>query len=282
MADLRGVGTPITYSEDNPISRAVREWRDRRWTQMRPPRDDAERLLLADWLGYRGRDEILAIVGVACHAFNHFDLDMEWRYLLSDHIAEEASHGWHFIKLGDQLDPTKDHTRPDPSFAQKYDLAIRPNHQAILKRDFLSYLFAGNLWIYGQVTATCRLPIVSVPAIIHYQRTDQLAGEDAHHYRILQKLHDHVWGLIEQEGEAAVRQRIAAIDQEALRNASRTVWDPPTRDFLLEHLGCTLEMVPYFFAWREYLYLNVLGFPPEPVEIPDWPAGVPTSPPVPV
>ena len=36
-------------------------------------------------------------------------------------------------------------------------------------------------------------------------------------------------------------------------------------------------MAPLFFAWREYLYLNVLGLRPEPVPIKEWPAGVPTA-----
>ena len=277
MADIRGVGKRITYSEDNPILNAVKAWRNKRWEQMRPPANDEERVLLADWLGFRGRDEIVNIVGAATYAYTNYDLDIEWRYLLSDHIAEECSHGWNFIKLGDKLDPTKDHTQPDPEFPRKYGLDQRSGHQDILRRDLLSYLIAGNLWVYGHVTASCRLPIISAPEVIHYQRTDQLAGEEGHHLRSLQKLHDTVWEMIEREGEEPIRKRIAAIDQEALRNRSRTVWDPPTREFLVNHLGCSLEMVPLFLAWREYLYLNVLGFPPEPVEIPEWPTGVPMS-----
>jgi hypothetical protein len=277
MANIEGVGTPITYSEDNAVQRRIREWRDRRWEQVRQPSNDQERLLLADWLGFRGRDEIVGIVGAATYAYTHFDMDMEWRRILSEHIEEECGHGWNFIQLGNKLDPTKDHTKPDPEFENRYQLGRRWNHWALITRDFLSYLFAGNLWIYGHVTATCRLPIISDERVVHYQRTDQLAGEEQHHYRALQKIHDHVWELIDRYGEAPVRKRIAEIDAEALNNNSRTLWDPPTRDFLLEHLGCTLEMTPMFFAWREYLYLNVLGFPPEPVTIREWPAGLPTA-----
>jgi hypothetical protein len=36
-----------------------------------------------------------------------------------------------------------------------------------------------------------------------------------------------------------------------------------------------IENVKKFPAWREYLYLNVLGFPPEPVYIENWPAEIP-------
>jgi len=277
MPNLAGVGTPITYSEDNPILRPIRAWRENRWSQMRPPKDDAERRLLADWLGFRGRDEMVGIVGAGTYAYTHFDLDMEWRRILSEHIEEECGHGWNFIQLANELDPSKDHSRPDPEFETRWNLGRRWNHWAIITRDFLSYLFAGNLWVYGHVTASCRFPIVSDDRVIHYQRTDQLAGEEHHHYRALQKIHDTVWELIDRYGESALRKRIAEIDAEALNNNSRTIWDPPTRDFLVGQLGCSLEMAPLFFAWREYLYQNVLGWDPEPATIKEWPVGVPTS-----
>jgi hypothetical protein len=36
-----------------------------------------------------------------------------------------------------------------------------------------------------------------------------------------------------------------------------------------------VENVAKFYDWREYLYLNVLGFPPEPVHIKHWPPEMP-------
>jgi hypothetical protein len=237
-------------------------------------------LLLAGWLGYRGREEIREIVGIANYAMCHFEMDMEWRHLIADHIAEECSHGWNFIQLGNKLDASTDYTREDPSFARKYGLEDRLGHRRILQRDFLSYLIAGNLWVYGHVTASCRIPMLSSRPVVHYQVTDQLAGEEEHHYVILQKLHDHIWSLIERYGEAPVRQRIAEIDAEALDNRSRTLWDPPTREFLLNHMGCSLEMAPLFLEWRKYMYENVLGWSPEAVTIREWPAGLPMQMPV--
>lgn len=276
MPDLSGVGTPITYTEDNPILRRVRTWRTERMSKAHEPQNDQERLLLAGWLGYRGREEIREIVGAANYAMCHYDIDMEWRHLMADHIAEECSHGWNFIQLGNKLDPSKDYTKDD-DFAQKYGLQDRPGHRRLLQRDFLSYLIAGNLWVYGHVTASCRIPMLSSRPVVHYQVTDQLAGEEEHHYVILQKLHDHVWGLIERYGQDAVQKRIAEIDAEALDNRSRTLWDPPTREFLLNHMGCSLDMAPLFLEWRRYMYQNVLGWEPEQVTIREWPQGLPTS-----
>lgn len=274
MADISGVGTPITYTEENHILKRIRDWRNERMSRSHEPRNEEERLLLAGWLGYRGREEIREIVGAANYAMVAYDMDYEWRHFIADHIAEECSHGWNFIRLGNKLDPSHDYTQED-DFAEKYGLRPRPGHQRLLRRDFLTYLFAGNLWVYGHVTASCRIPMLSSQPVVHYQVTDQLAGEEEHHYVILQKLHDYVWSLIERYGEFAVKKRIAEIDAEALDNRSRTLWDPPTREFLLNHMGCSLEMAPLFMAWREYMYQNVLGFAPEPVTIREWPAGVP-------
>jgi len=279
MAGIRGVGTRITYTEDNPILRQVRAWRSERMRNAHEPRTDEERLLLAGWLGYRGREEIREIGGVAGYAMCHFEMDMEWRHLIADHIGEECSHGWNFIQLANKLDPTKDYTKDD-DFAQRYGLEDRPVHRRLLQRDFLSYLIAGNLWVYGHVTASCRIPMLSSRPVVHYQVTDQLAGEEEHHYVILQKLHDHVWELIDRYGEQAVKTRIAEIDAEALNNRSRTLWDPPIREFLLNHMGCSLEMAPLFMEWRRYMYENVLGWQAEPVTIREWPAGVPQEMPV--
>ena len=57
MADIRGVGKKITYSEDNPISAEVDALRKSRDNIKRPPADDEERERLARWLAHRGRDE---------------------------------------------------------------------------------------------------------------------------------------------------------------------------------------------------------------------------------
>jgi hypothetical protein len=39
--------------------------------------------------------------------------------------------------------------------------------------------------------------------------------------------------------------------------------------------AAALENMQKFPEWREYLYLNVLGFPPEPVYIENWPQEIP-------
>ena len=101
------------------------------------------------------------------------------------------------------------------------------------------------------------------------------AEERGHHDAILQKLHDFVWELIEQFGEAAIRKRIGEIDAKALNSGSRVIFDPPRREFLRKHFSAPIENVVKFPAWREYLYLNVLGFPPEPVVIETWPEEIP-------
>ena len=36
-----------------------------------------------------------------------------------------------------------------------------------------------------------------------------------------------------------------------------------------------VENVAKFYEWRDYLYLNVLGFPAEPVHIKNWPPEIP-------
>jgi hypothetical protein len=36
-----------------------------------------------------------------------------------------------------------------PEFERKYGLTPRIEHHQIMKRDFLSYIFSGNLWPYG-------------------------------------------------------------------------------------------------------------------------------------
>jgi len=279
---LEGVGTPITYSEDNPILNRIKEWRKKRWQQVREPKNDEERTLIADWLGYRGRNECgPGTVGAATYAYTNFDIDLQWRHLLAEHIAEECDHGWNFVQLADKIDPSKDHSKPDPVFPAKYNLGQRPKFGPLVRRDFLSFIFAGNPWIYGHVTATCRLPGITTPEVVHYQRTSQLAGEEEHHLHMLQKIHDTVWEMIDEQGIEPIKKRIQDIDQEALKSRSRTIWDPNDRDFLVNVLGGSLEMAPLFLDWRRYLYLNVLGWEPDPVEIPEWPEGVPMSMPEP-
>jgi len=96
-----------------------------------------------------------------------------------------------------------------------------------------------------------------------------------HHNAILQKLHDYIWELIEKEGEEPVRRRIAEIDAKALNSRCWTIFDPPRREFLRKTFNVPAENVKKFPEWREYLCLNVLGFPPEPVVIANWPEDVP-------
>ena len=111
MPDIRGVGKKITYSEDNPISAELEEFRKKRDTLKREPKDDAERERLARWLGHRGRDELEITVGSACYACSHFEMDSEWRYFLADHIGTEAGHGWGYIRQANAIDPRRDHAR---------------------------------------------------------------------------------------------------------------------------------------------------------------------------
>lgn len=274
--DIRGVGKPITYSDDNPVSGWVEELRKQRDDLKRPPADEAERVLLGRWLGYRGRDELEEIVGSGCYAYSHFEMDPEWQYLLADHIRTEAGHGWGYIRQADTVDPSRDHSKPDPEFQEEYGLTPRLEHRALQRRDFLSYLIAGNLWPYGHVTAaTIQSILITTPQVLEFEERVVHAEERGHHDAILQKLHDYVWELVERHGEEPIRKRVAEIDAAALNSRSRTIFDPPRREFLREYFQTTFENVTKFPEWREYLYLNVLGFPPEPVYIKNWPPEIP-------
>lgn len=281
MVDIRGVGRPISYSDDNPITERVETLRKQRDVLKREPRDQAERELLGRWLGYRGRDELEEIVGLACYAYSHFEMDPEWRYQLTDHIRTEAGHGWGYIKQADAVDPTRDHSQPDPEFAHQYGLWPRVEHRALQQRDLLSYVFAGNLWPYGHVTAaSIQSILITTPRVLDFEERVVQAEERGHHNALLQKIHDYVWELIARYGEAPVRKRIAEIDATALNSRSRTIFDPPRREFLRKYFNTTIDNVAQFHEWREYLYLNVLGFAPEPVHIKNWPAEIPQPTPV--
>src|SRR5256886_17521972 len=98
MADIRGVGKKITYSEDNPVTASLEEFRKQRNAVKREPKDDAERERLARWLDHRGRDDLESTVGSACYACSHFEMDSVRRYFLSDHIGTEGG-----PRLGDIL-----------------------------------------------------------------------------------------------------------------------------------------------------------------------------------
>ncbi|HWP28817.1 MAG TPA: hypothetical protein VNM50_04695 [Chloroflexota bacterium] len=278
MTDIRGVGKRITYSENNPAAEWVRNLRRERDKLKREPRNDEERILLARWLGYRGRDELECIVGSAAYAYTHFaaELDSEWRYILADHMGTEAGHGWGYIRLADQIDPSRDHSQPDPEFSEQYGVYPSQAHAALMRRDFLSYLFAGNLWPYGPVTAaTIQSILITTPQVLDFERRVVEAEERGHHDAALQKIHDYVWQLIDRYGEAYVRKRIAEIDEAALNAGSRIIFDPPRRDFLRKYFDVPLENTTRFLEYREYLYLNVLGFPPEPIYIKTWPKEIP-------
>jgi len=278
MPDLRGVGTPISYSDDNPVTHWVEALRKSRDTIKREPKDDQERKLLARWIDYRGRDELECIVGSACYAYTHFaaEIDSEWRLLLADHIRTEAGHGWGYIQKGKALDPSFDHAAPDPEFAEEYGLTSRSEHLALQQRDFLSFLIAGNLWPYGHVTALSIQSIkITTPKILDFEERVVHAEERGHHDAALQKLHDYVWSLIDRYGEGFVKKRIAEIDATSLNSRSRTVFDPPRREFLRKYFDVPFENASKFFEWRKYLYENVLGWSPEPVTIRTWPQEVP-------
>jgi len=74
-----------------------------------------------------------------------------------------------------------------------------------------------------------------------------------------------------------MRRKIAQIDAESLNSRSRAVFDPPMREFLRKYFDGTIENVSKFHQWRTYLYTSVLGFPPEPLTIKDWPEEIPQS-----
>jgi len=276
MADIRGVGKKITYSEDNPVTASLEEFRKQRDAVKREPKDDTERERLARWLGHRGRDELESTVGSACYACSHFEMDSEWRYFLADHIGTEAGHGWGYIRQANAIDSRRDHARPDPDFERQYGLLPRVEHHQLMQRDFLSYIFSGNLWPYGHCTAVTIQSIqITTPKVLDFEERVVHAEERSHHDAILQKIHDHVWALIEEYGEGPIRRKIAEIDAKALNSRPRTIFDPPRREFLRKYFNVPLENVRKFPEWREYLYLNVLGFPPEPVYIENWPAEIP-------
>jgi hypothetical protein len=276
MADIRGVGKKITYSEDNPVTASLEEFRKKLDAAKREPKDDAERELLARWLGHRGRDELESTVGAACYACSHFDMDSEWRYLLADHIGTEAGHGWGYIRQADAIDPRRDHSRPDPDFERQHGLTPRVEHRQLLQRDFLSYILSGNLWPYGHCTAVTIQGIqITTPTVLDFEERVVHAEERGHHDAMLQKIHDYVWTLIEEYGETPIRRKVAEIDAKALNSRPRTIFDPPRRNFLRKYFNVPLENVGKFHAWREYLYLNVLGFSPERVYIENWPEEIP-------
>jgi hypothetical protein len=278
MPNLAGIGTPISYSDDNPISHYVDALRKQRDGVKREPKNDEERQLLARWLAYRGRDELECIVGSACYAYSHFagEIDSEWRLLLADHIRTEAGHGWGYIQQGNALDPSYDHAAPDPDFEAEYGLLPRNEHLALQHRDFLSFLIAGNLWPYGHVTAlTIQSIKITTPKVLDFETRVVEAEERGHHDAALQKLHDYVWSLIERYGETFVKKRIAEIDAASLNSRSRTVFDPPRREFLRKYFDVPFENASKFFEWRQYLYQNVLGWDSEPVTIKTWPQDVP-------
>jgi hypothetical protein len=278
MPNLAGGGTPITYSDENPVEHYIENLRKQRDKVKREPKDDAERKLLARWLAYRGRDELECIVGSACYAYTHFaaDIDSEWRLLLADHIRTEAGHGWGYIQQGNALDPSYDHAAPDPEFAEEHGLTPRNEHLALQQRDFLSFLIAGNLWPYGHVTALSIQSIkITTAKVMDFEERVVHAEERGHHDAALQKMHDYVWGLIDRYGEAPIKKRIGEIDAASLNSRSRTVFDPPRREFLRKHFDAPSENASMFFEWRKYLYENVLGWSPEPVTIRTWPQEIP-------
>lgn len=277
MAGIEGVGTRITYSEDNPISAWVTKTKKEFDAKRRPPASDEERKLFARWNGFRGRRELNLTSGSACYAYCHFsgELDPEFQYLLLDHAKTEAGHGWGFIRQADLMDPEMDHSKPDPELTEKYGPRVSLEHWQLITRDFLSYLIGGNLWPYGHATAMTTASIITTPKLDDFLVHTVHAEERSHHDAILQKMHDYIWRQIELYGFQPIRKRIAQIDNEALNNNSRLAFDPPRRDFVRKYLGNPVNNLEKFFEWRRYLYLNVLGWEPEPVTIRNWPEDVP-------
>ena len=60
-----------------------------------------------------------------------------------------------------------------------------------MKRDFLSYIFSGNLWPYGHCTAVSIQSIqITTPKLLDFEERVVHAEERSHHDAILQKIHD--------------------------------------------------------------------------------------------
>src|SRR6266850_5683113 len=98
---------------------------------------------------------------------------------------------------GQRHRPGRDHSKPDPEFERKYGLTPRIEHHQIMKRDFLSYIFSGNLWPYGHVTAASIQSIqITTPKLLDFEERVVHAEEHSHHDAILQKIHDYVWEQI--------------------------------------------------------------------------------------
>jgi hypothetical protein len=116
-----------------------------------------------------------------------------------------------------------------------------------MKRDFLSYIFSGNLWPYGHVTAASIQSIqITTPKLLDFEERVVHAEERSHHDAILQKLHDYVWEQIEIWGEAPIRRLIGEIEKQALNSRPRTVFDPPRREFLRKYFNVPVENVRNF------------------------------------
>ena len=98
-------------------------------------------------------------------------------------------------------------------------------HDHLLRRDFLSYLIAGNLWPYGHCTAATRGIQITNPRVLEFERTVVHAEERDHHGKILQKVHDHVWQLIEEYGEGPIRRStlrsMRGVSQQSLTHGLR-------------------------------------------------------------
>jgi len=75
----------------------------------------------------------------------HFETDCEWRYFLAEHAGTEAGHGWGYFRQANAMDPSRDHSKPDPEFDRQYGPSPRTELHRITKRDCLSYIYSDNL-----------------------------------------------------------------------------------------------------------------------------------------
>ena len=64
-------------------------------------------------------------------------------------------------------------------------------------------------------------------------------------------------------------------ESEFIGEWTRKAFYQPRREFLRKYFNVPLENANKFHEWREYLYLNVLSFLPEPVYIETWPEETP-------
>jgi hypothetical protein len=114
---------------------------------------------------------------------------------------------------------------------------------------------------------------ITTPKLLDFEERVVHAEERSHHDAILQKS-TTTFGSRLKLGEAPIRSASVRLSGKRFNSRPRTVFDPPRREFLRKYFNVPVENVGNFRMARVF-YLNVLGFPPEPVHIENWPAEIP-------